>query len=223
MSEGSGVSSNSTGATCHACQEELKAGARKCRYCGSSQDWRRHLTFSSTVLALLVALVSVVSLSSPFVRQALQEDNSDITVSFAGLCNGYIVVIASNRGTRPATVMNGTLFSEGIFGAADFKPATGPHFVSEGTSARIPLELLNSRAQDKPLLSLRESINACDLRIDVLDFDSALRSHEIDLLNLESARPWPTPSGFTSLFGELFPIPPQNPCPAITNYLQSDS
>ena len=50
---------------CTTCGEEIANSARKCIHCDTYQDWRRYLTFSSTVLALLVALLSVATVAGP--------------------------------------------------------------------------------------------------------------------------------------------------------------
>src|SRR5258706_15778244 len=46
---------------CPVCGEEIKVSARKCIHCSSELTWRKYLTFSSTTLALLTALVSVIA------------------------------------------------------------------------------------------------------------------------------------------------------------------
>src|SRR5688500_2359672 len=52
-------------AFCVVCQEPIRLGATTCIHCGSSQGWQRHLSVSSTVLALLVALISVLQSALP--------------------------------------------------------------------------------------------------------------------------------------------------------------
>jgi hypothetical protein len=46
---------------CKVCGEEIRESARKCNHCDSYQDWRLNIGFSNTVLSLLVALCSVLT------------------------------------------------------------------------------------------------------------------------------------------------------------------
>lgn len=48
---------------CIQCASEIPKGANKCLKCGSFQNFRRFFEFSNNVLALLIALVSVISVS----------------------------------------------------------------------------------------------------------------------------------------------------------------
>ena len=47
---------------CLSCCEEIALQAKVCKHCGSYQDWRRHMSLSANVLALLIALVSVLTM-----------------------------------------------------------------------------------------------------------------------------------------------------------------
>jgi hypothetical protein len=90
---------------CTTCGEEIAYTARKCIHCDSYQDWRRYLTFSSTVLALLVALLSVATVAGPVFRDLLTIKDSDLVASFQGVnADDQAVFVVSNLGTRPGTV-----------------------------------------------------------------------------------------------------------------------
>ena len=52
---------------CMACKLEIEPGAWKCIHCETIQNWRRYLTLSNSVLALLVALLSVSTVFVPLV------------------------------------------------------------------------------------------------------------------------------------------------------------
>jgi hypothetical protein len=47
---------------CLICAKEMPSAALKCTACGSYQNWRRHLDFGNTFIALLIALISLFSL-----------------------------------------------------------------------------------------------------------------------------------------------------------------
>ena len=69
---------------CVVCGEQIPATAQKCTHCEGFQDWRRHINFSATVLALLTALVSVVSTSLPNIIELLRGHNSQMAIAFQG-------------------------------------------------------------------------------------------------------------------------------------------
>lgn len=48
---------------CRICGENIPAEAIKCRHCGSFQNWRRFLDVGQGTIALLIALISVVTLA----------------------------------------------------------------------------------------------------------------------------------------------------------------
>jgi hypothetical protein len=75
-------------------------GAKKCTKCDSFQDWRRYLPLGQNVLALLVALVSVVTLGVPVFKDAFKKDASDIKVNFQSAGPSTITLLASNTGMR---------------------------------------------------------------------------------------------------------------------------
>src|SRR5262245_15915290 len=90
--------------TCSTCGEEIAASARKCIHCDSYQDWRRFFGFSSPVLALLVALVSVATFAVPVFRDVLAPKDSHLTGSFHGFVDDEPVFVVSNSGNRAGTV-----------------------------------------------------------------------------------------------------------------------
>jgi hypothetical protein len=61
---------------CVACALEIGSKALKCPQCGTFQNWRRKLTFSSTVLSLLIALISVIGLVLPTIMDTFVEGAS---------------------------------------------------------------------------------------------------------------------------------------------------
>jgi hypothetical protein len=96
--------SNRHSKLCATCGEPIAFSARKCIHCDAYQDWRRYLAFSSTVLALLVALLSVATVAVPVLRDVLIAKDSDLVGSFQGLSDNGAVFVVSNAGNRPGTV-----------------------------------------------------------------------------------------------------------------------
>jgi hypothetical protein len=90
---------------CVICGEKIPVAAIKCTHCETFQDWRRYVGFSTTFLALLTALVSVVSASLPGFVEFLKGHDSKIAVAFqSDDRQGGILLLASNSGDRPGGI-----------------------------------------------------------------------------------------------------------------------
>lgn len=89
---------------CTTCLEPIKPGAKKCLRCDSYQDWRRHLSISSSVLALLVALVSVLTFAIPVFKSATTPKDSSIQVSLQRIVDDDIYLLATNSGIRSGSI-----------------------------------------------------------------------------------------------------------------------
>lgn len=98
-------STRSRSVSCKVCKESIKPGASKCVHCGSFQNWRRFIHSSQTVLALLVALVSVISFAIPYVSESLKKHDSNVHVFIQSIdeTNG-ITLSMINSGTRDAII-----------------------------------------------------------------------------------------------------------------------
>jgi 5-methylcytosine-specific restriction protein A len=95
---------------CTTCLEPIWIGAQKCTHCDSYQDWRKFLTFSSTVLALLVSLVAVTTAAVPVLMQGLRRPDSDVRISSGPISeNGHIYFLATNYGTKPGVAEFATI------------------------------------------------------------------------------------------------------------------
>jgi hypothetical protein len=64
--------------------EPISVGAKKCIKCGSFQDFRRFLAVGNNFLALLIALISVLSFSLPIFSKYLTKPKTNIIISYAG-------------------------------------------------------------------------------------------------------------------------------------------
>lgn len=172
---------------CIVCREQIKAGARKCIHCDSFQDWREYFNFSSSVLAWLVALVSVISLSLPVIRDALQKDNSKVVLTFQGIEEGYISLIASNLGTRAGSIGSAELnFDNGdgetqSFSLLVHESASGAALIKEGFSGRIQLTLkkFGFRTTQEHLLQLQAT--KCHIVVEIVQFDGTHESIQLEV------------------------------------------
>lgn len=89
---------------CKVCAEPIKKAARICTHCNSYQDWRIGLSMSNTVLALLVALIAVVTAAVPVFKEAFTPKNSSLAIAFQVANTKALTVLVTNTGIRPGTV-----------------------------------------------------------------------------------------------------------------------
>lgn len=92
---------------CKFCRKRISAKSVFCVNCQHFQNWRGGLAVSSTVLALLVALVSVLGTTIPAVKAALTPKNSDLRFSIQTVGQQGLSAFISNAGIRPGTVQPG--------------------------------------------------------------------------------------------------------------------
>jgi predicted nucleic acid-binding Zn ribbon protein len=87
---------------CRVCKEPIRPGAQRCVHCGTFQNWRRYLTFSATVLSLLVALVSVLTVGIPVVINAVTQKRAHVEVSLLERHHwSNFMLVVSNSGEAP--------------------------------------------------------------------------------------------------------------------------
>lgn len=107
---------------CVACESNILINGYICKICGTYQDWHKHLSSSSTLLALVIALISVSSFAIPQIKKRalpyadiktspLDIDNSRIrhpldaeTLKKIGNKPPILYFLATNYGERPWVV-----------------------------------------------------------------------------------------------------------------------
>ena len=103
------LNNNTNEKLCIVCGKKIPVSAKKCTECNSFQNWRRYIHFSSTVLALIVALISVLTASVPILKETLKSDNSQITIlpqTYDENKKEYIFIVA-NSGTKAGGISAG--------------------------------------------------------------------------------------------------------------------
>lgn len=65
---------------CWACKEELESDQKFCTNCNHWQNWRRYTVFSSTILSLLVALITVGGFLGPQIAALLVKPNLALNI-----------------------------------------------------------------------------------------------------------------------------------------------
>lgn len=94
-----------TEVNCWACLTPLKKHQKVCLKCNSWQNWRRHISISNTSVALLIALLSVVTLVGTKLLELYDEFYPELEVHLSGHFDTESQVItlnAYNFGNEPA-------------------------------------------------------------------------------------------------------------------------
>ncbi|NKM68574.1 hypothetical protein [Rhizobium laguerreae] len=112
MSESTPEFTGSQSKPCKVCGLLVPQHASKCTHCDSYQDWRRYITLSTTMVALLTALISVIVTGVPQLYQLVHVPRSSPAVSLLQNYDspGSSIFLVSNSGDRPAAI-EGVMFN----------------------------------------------------------------------------------------------------------------
>lgn len=72
---------NTTQPYCWACNEELVKRQQFCKACNHWQNWRHYTVFSSTILSLLVALITVLGFLGPQIFELFKDKRVALNIS----------------------------------------------------------------------------------------------------------------------------------------------
>ena len=171
---------------CRVCAEKIEKDARKCIHCDCYQDWRGALPISTELLALMVALISVITAAAPVLANVFALKDSKLVVTFQDVDEGAVSVLVSNNGNRPGTVRYATLTIATNFPAYAAKP-TGNKYIRlnvDGTQkhpavlvqpgATVPINFVSAATFDSRWFFQsvgveRDNLN-CELDIAVTNF-----------------------------------------------------
>lgn len=104
-------------ALCKQCHNPIPVGAKLCSHCGSYQDWRSWFSISTTVLALLTALVSVLGIAIPAIKTVVHTPKSLATLESPSFEGVTLRVLALNKGDAPASLIRARIGGEYLAGA----------------------------------------------------------------------------------------------------------
>lgn len=142
---GADAPATSTDATaeCTTCREPIHAKAKKCKVCDSYQDWRSYLNMSASVLALVVALVSVLSFAAPVAAKLMAKDHSEVSVALHSINGSKAVFTASNSGNKAGTIAAALLEmkAQGTESSMTLPPIAEPPIVQAGETRQVTVEL----------------------------------------------------------------------------------
>ena len=116
---------------CRQCKNLIPQQARLCSHCNSYQDWRSWFWVSNTTLALLTALVSVISIIAPTFYKYFHTPQSKAVLTAPSLDGTTLRIIAVNRGDASASLTAARVSSEYL------APATKVRFRND-SDAIIP-------------------------------------------------------------------------------------
>lgn len=126
------------GKNCISCGEAIKATALICIHCQSFQDWRRYFSLGNTVITLVIALLSVASITIPVIKKSLTANNSDVNVTYLSSEAGKVNLFATNRGIRTGVVTSASMMINGI--QYQISLNGGAFLVEQGVSKKIVLD-----------------------------------------------------------------------------------
>lgn len=165
---------------CITCAELIPDRAKRCNKCNSYQNWRRYFDYSSTVLALLTALVSVTTFALPVIKQSVFGENSEILSVFHGFDNDSFIMIATNQGTRPGTI-GAAAFSyrhaqtgSGSGYILKLTNAADDIFIEPGKSKLIRYQMMVFSLSETILDMIDTDNYECRISIDVIQFKSTI-------------------------------------------------
>jgi RNA polymerase subunit RPABC4/transcription elongation factor Spt4 len=90
---------------CRQCRHPIPISAKICSTCKSYQDWRGSLPITSTALAVLTAMISVVSLAVPSFINAFHRPRSNAYLTMPSFDGTNLRIIAINSGDAPASLL----------------------------------------------------------------------------------------------------------------------
>ncbi|WP_147203621.1 hypothetical protein [Segetibacter aerophilus] len=94
-------------------------------------------------MALLVALISVLSFAIPAIKNSLTAENSVLHVNYSFVYGGHIMMIVSNSGTKPGHIINGLIsYNNGAQKNINVQVvgvAAGENYIAQGSSKEFQL------------------------------------------------------------------------------------
>jgi len=172
---------------CVVCKEEIQRNARKCVKCNCYQGWiRRSADFSNVTLALLVALVSVLSIAGPVIVSLFRRPSDHLAFAVLDLQpnDSSILLMVSNTGARAGAVRNPRLALPFELVAQSSTPMVSldldqSGLVQPGTT--VELRLVGPGEWVPAVPRRHEAPEDYKLHLDVVHFDGTTSSHVLPM------------------------------------------
>lgn len=198
---------------CKYCHSRMPRGALKCQQCGTgSTFWQRHS--GESFYALVIAIVSVLTLSFTHIREVFKADNSELVFSYVDSLDKNITLIASNKGRRPAYVQpyvilrvdardKANLFVSGFFRFHPSNTDTNQLLVMDGSSILMRLqydhdlfyrqgEVYNDKKPEGGITDPARLIR-CEITVEHVEFSGKRRIESMTVFSRSSSQPQMTP------------------------------
>lgn len=152
---------------------------------------------SLPALGLLVALISIISLSLPIALKLVTPDNSDVRVEFQNFEDGTAYFVASNLGSRPGTVTEAYFDFKGELrrGRYNLIGDAQKQFIEPGASRQLSFAIpcadeKSSQIQYKrsEKFGSRPLADNAQLNVVILQFDGSKHTKFIKIDQLSSLR-----------------------------------
>jgi hypothetical protein len=98
--------------SCCACAEHIPNDAKKCKHCGTYQNFYQNekmVAFVALVLSLLVSLISVSAHFVTSIKSLAQKKVAKVELDVVQTQSGVLSVLARNEGNIPAVITGGML------------------------------------------------------------------------------------------------------------------
>jgi predicted nucleic acid-binding Zn ribbon protein len=188
------VSSNTPSVSlCRVCRKEIPEGALKCTECGSFQNWRRIFSFSTEILALLIALFSVLGIVLPEIAKWLNR-HSHTQVRIVGASQDDLLVIVMNTGRQLSTVQFQASFMNVPMSDADLFPFDPGELLILAESSHVvhlrPLQFKPIPGSNRVAVINALPRGTLKLIANIKESNQAEMSHQAVEHQTESLSPW---------------------------------
>ncbi len=89
---------------CKYCDTTISAKAIYCNHCKHYQNWRVFKNFNNSLIALCIALISVLSSFIPIVKETFEDKKTVVTASFLETSDNAFVILLTNEGNKRGVI-----------------------------------------------------------------------------------------------------------------------
>ncbi|WP_205837170.1 hypothetical protein [Neorhizobium sp. T25_13] len=146
--------------TCKQCCLPIPLEAKISTHCQSHQDWRGFFSISNTVLALLTALVSVLSIAIPNLYGLMHRPKSDMAAPMISMEGTTVRVLVNNRGDAAGVFVRADVRSEYLAGATKVRLRDDQRAVIGPGTNLLMFDIIPLLTQDE---SYRNSVEMIEL------------------------------------------------------------
>jgi len=188
-------SSDPKSATCPICCEPINPAAKRCNACGTRldrSDLVERFSGASTILAVLTALISVVTVGLPSLVESLSPDGSQINVAFVRTGNDYpppyafdYQIYVSNSGNRPGALGKVWVTSDDSKSKELIELEMPEHYWPKDAEAIRKLEILAPGESQNLYFSRRQARSKVPdkaiIVVNVIEFGGTTKRHKLPI------------------------------------------